>query len=173
MSTAMVLGIISGMIIGVAVALILFTICNKDSKIKTEYDERQEQIRGKGFKYGFFTMFGAIIVMIILKAAEINIPIHDAVILFFIMLTGVAEYVTYTIMHDAYFGINNKINSYMLVFALIALVNVLVTVMNAISGELVVDGVLGLNGINMLCAAMFLWIFIVLVIKKLSDERED
>lgn len=166
-------GMLTGITFGIVLAVLLIALCNKDRKIKTEYDERQQQVRGKGFKYAFFTVFGAIIVLIVLKAAEVAIPIHDSVVLFFIVVLGIAEYATYAILHDAYFGLNNKRSSYLMIFALIALINTFATIRCGIAGVLVVDGVLELNGINMLCAALFLWLFIVLIIKKYLDEKED
>lgn len=173
MNSESLVGIILGITFGLVLGVLAIAISNKDKKVKTEYDERQQQVRGKGFRYAFFVMMAGIIVLILLKTGEIVLPIHDSVLLFFVMILGVAEYVTYAIMHDAYFGINNSINSYLLIFAFIALINIAVTVASAVEGRLVTDGVLGLAGINMLCGAMFLWIFIVLMIKKASDERED
>lgn len=173
MNTAMLYGIVSGITFGIVLAMLLLAISNKDNKIKTEYDERQQQVRGKGFRYGFFTMMGGIIIMMIIKSADVPIPVHDAVLLFLVMIIGVAEYVTYAILHDAYFGLNNKINSYLVIFAGIAVINAAVTIINAVSGSLIVDGTLGIGGINMLCSAMFVWMFIVLLIKKITDEKED
>lgn len=173
MKAGILTGMLTGVTFGIVLAMFLVALCNKDRKVKTDYDERQQQVRGKGFKYAFFTMFGATFVLIILKAAEVEIPIHDSVLLFFLVILGVAEYATYAILHDAYFGLNNKRDSYLIIFALIALLNIFATVRCGIEGELVVDGVLQLNGINLLCAALFLWLFIVLIIKKIADEKED
>lgn len=173
MNASVLLGMLSGITVGIIISVLLTILCNKGRKYKTEYDERQQQVRGKGFKYGFFVMLGMLIVFIVVKGAGITIPIHDAVLLFLIAAVGISEYVTYAIMHDAYFGLNNKIDSYLLLFAVIAVINIIGAVLAGLNGTLVEDGVLGLNGINMLCAAMFIWIFLVLVIKKISEEKED
>lgn len=173
MNSGILIGMLTGIFVGALLSIVILIACNKDRKLKTEYDERQQLIRGKGYKYGFYTMMGAIVLLIILKVAEVNIPIHDAVVLFFIIALGISETVTYDIMHDAYFGLNNKINSYLIAFGLIAMINVLVVIGVGMSGNLVQDGVLGLNGMNLICAMMLFWIFIVMMIKKLSDEKGD
>lgn len=173
MKTDVMAGAFGGMLIGVVVAVILLIVCNKDRRIRTRYDERQKLLQGKSYQWGFNIMIGCEAVLIALKASDAELPVADSVLQFFVMIMGVAGYVTHAIMHDAYFGLNNKIGRYLLVFAIVAAVNVLSSVCCAISGELIVDGQLGTMGIGILCSALFVWIFIVLLIRKLSDEKED
>ena len=49
-------GLVFGLIIGLAIAAILIKAANKDGKFKTKYDERQEAVRGKAYKYSFYTL---------------------------------------------------------------------------------------------------------------------
>ena len=50
------MGFIAGLIVGLVLVVIIFRIANTDKKIKSEYDERQLRIRGKAYKYAFYTM---------------------------------------------------------------------------------------------------------------------
>ena len=49
-------GFVIGLIVGIILVMVLIKMANKDRRIKTEYDERQEKIRGKAYKYAFYTM---------------------------------------------------------------------------------------------------------------------
>ena len=46
-------GFAVGITVGVILVMVLLKMSNTDKKIKTEYDERQERIRGKAYKYAF------------------------------------------------------------------------------------------------------------------------
>ena len=61
-------GFIVGLIVGLILVVILFKYANTDKKVKTEYDERQEKVRGKAYMYAFYT---ALIVEALLSMASI------------------------------------------------------------------------------------------------------
>ena len=163
----------AGIMVGILLAVILIKAANRDGRFKTEYDERQEVVRGKGFKYSFYTMIILSGVKICLEAGEIELPIHRAVQAFGFMAICVLVYVTYAIMNDAYFGLNNKIDRYILIFAILAVVQTASAVAQGISGELIVDGILGFGGCSIVCAFLFVWIFALMIIKKATDGKEE
>ena len=49
-------GMVFGLMIGLVIAVILLKFANKDHRFKTQYDERQESIKGRGYKYSFYTL---------------------------------------------------------------------------------------------------------------------
>lgn len=173
MKTGMFLGMLTGIMIGLIIVVIILKAANKDGKVKTTYDERQERVRGKGFRYAFFTILSESFVMILLDVAGLEIPICRPVLDFIIPVIGTMVYATYAIMHDGYFGLNNKRSNYMVAFLTIAFFNGILTIIHASRGELIIDGKLDLAGINLVCLLMFVWLFGILIIKKLCDDREE
>ncbi|MCH3905164.1 MAG: hypothetical protein LKF01_02355 [Lactobacillus sp.] len=72
---------------------------------KRKFDERQEMIRLRSYKYGFSTM--AILAVIILFLSEfIKIPIALAIII--PLVASLWVMCIYDILHSAYFGFNEK-----------------------------------------------------------------
>ena len=59
-------GLAFGIAVGLLICVILFRYMNRDKKLRTKYDERQEAVRGKGYTFGFWgCMAGAALVMIL------------------------------------------------------------------------------------------------------------
>ena len=55
MNTAYIIGVIAGVAVGLVLVFLLIRYFRTDKKIMPQYDERQELIRGRGFKYAFYT----------------------------------------------------------------------------------------------------------------------
>ena len=49
-------GFVIGIVIGLIACVVLFKISNTNHKSKTEYDERQQVIRGKAYRYAFYVL---------------------------------------------------------------------------------------------------------------------
>ena len=65
-------GILTGVVIGLVVLAVIFVICNKNRKLKTEYDERQQILRGNGYRFGFYAMTVWAGIQILLAAMDIE-----------------------------------------------------------------------------------------------------
>ena len=59
MNIAYIIGVIVGVAVGLVLTFLLIRYSRTDKKIKPKYDERQELIRGRGFKYAFYTRLSA------------------------------------------------------------------------------------------------------------------
>ncbi len=46
-------GMAMGLMVGLVIAVILLKVANKDHKLKTQYDERQELVKGKAINIAF------------------------------------------------------------------------------------------------------------------------
>ena len=73
------IGFIAGLMIGLVLVAIFSKIANTDKKVKSEYDERQQRIRGKAYKYSFYTMIMYHAFMIALAFMDISIPVEPYV----------------------------------------------------------------------------------------------
>lgn len=170
MSSEIKTGIIAGVIIGIIIVLFILKYTKTNRKLKCEYDERQELVRGRGFKYGFFTM------LIVAACTEAwSAFIENAIINHFTstMLTcfsGITVYAIYCIWNDAYFALNEKRKSLIIVFAFVGIYNLILGCVN-IFQHLTQNT--GLITANMICAVMFIAIFIALLLKSRKDQKDE
>lgn len=163
----------AGLSIGIAVGLILclfiFKFANKDNKLKTEYDERQKALKGRGYMFGFYTMavFEAVIVALASCGFEFGIPEY-ALSVFGIFL-GITVVCVHGIWTGAYWGINNDIGRYTAVFVVLFIINVLPVVM--------VVTKLGFNEdfpyVNLFCTLMLAAIAVTSWIRNIVDKAEE
>ena len=169
------IGAVVGLILGLLICVIIFKVCNRNSKLKCEYDERQEMARGRAYKYGFYTAIVYLGFMAIWPLFEIKLIVDNTVLSFIGVLVSICVMAVYAIWHDAYWGLNNNKNRYILVFILATVINLANGIISILSGHMVEDGVVQAPCINLLCGLMFLIIAVTLLIKDKfkKDEEEE
>lgn len=161
-------------IVIVCAGILLFIRRQKKLLVK-DYDERQKLIQGKGYQYGFF----ATVISCLLYGAGISsaaIPVHPTVGIVACVFVGIGVFVGYCIWKDAYFGIHQDHKGMILLMLLCVVVNALATVTHIMEGNLLEDGVLGIEALNLLCALLFGALLIVVFLKKYrfgKQEREE
>lgn len=173
MNTTMLAGIICGFIVGIILVAMILRYTKTNGKVKCEYDERQEIIRGKGFKYAFFTLliFNALYGMIDLTLER---PVADNIV---VLMTGiilsVLVYAGYAIWHECYFALNENPVKVLVSFGIISAVNFVLTGIYASEGWLVYDGKLTFYCTNFLAGMMFVVICAMLGLKVLLLKRGE
>lgn len=90
-----------GFIVGVVVFLILLLKTGKKGK----FDERQELIRGRGFKYGFGAMclVDALLLMVVRM-----VRLSPQLLLLVSLFTGLWVFSIYALWNSAYFALNQQ-----------------------------------------------------------------
>ena len=170
----------AGLAFGIVTALIIFGLVWKFSKRKNmmgSFDERQELVRGRGYKYAFFTVLGLITLDLLAEAfgAIEALPFTRTLVIFFIILAGVMVYALYCIKNDSYFGVGTDTRTYRAVMWVII-------VCNAISGfsglreGAMADGKLAFGPCaSLLFCAAFVVIMITLSVKQrgMADEESE
>jgi hypothetical protein len=164
-------GVLVGIVIGLIVSFFAIKFFNRDGKIRTEYDEMQEIIRGKAYRIAFFTLVIALAILLVLDIMEVALPMTNSVLYFGLIVIGIAVQAGYSILNGAYFGLNNNKAKFWGVMITVTVINLLVSIMAIVSGRMVVDGKLQDPCINLLCAALFGVIAIFSVIPKKADEE--
>ena len=165
-------GVASGIIVGLIICIFFIKYMNRDNKLKTEYDERQEAVRGKGYTFGFWgCMAGAALVMI-LDCGGFEIA-NRFVMDFFIIFVGLIVQVTYCIWNDGYYGINTNRKRFYRISIIAALCNLLSVIGNIKGGSFIADGVLQDSGVNFLIVVLFIVIGVELIIKERIDHEES
>lgn len=167
------IGFVVGAMVGIVIVIALIKMCNKNGAFKTEYDERQEAIRGRGYKYTVYITWALMALSVLLDSVGIVIPMDYAAKMFTIILLSVMVSVSYFIWNEAYFGQNNSIRKYGIAFTIIALFNLVITIFEGIRGGLVEEGILTFKAVNLEIVIMFAIIGIEYLIKKLVTKPEE
>ncbi len=166
-------GMLSGTVLGLIICFIIFKAANKDHKARTEYDERQQGIRGRGYRVAFYTAMILEALMLALDFGGLSLPFEpyqaDAAVIF-ISCTVLACYV---IWHGAYWGLNNDRGRYYITLGAAVLLNAFPVVMTAVRGGLTENGKLSPVFLNLLALAMLAVIGIVMLIRARLDRNAE
>jgi hypothetical protein len=163
-----------GFIAGLVVLLGIVVICAiiKKSSLKGEYDERQELIRGRGYKYALLTVmvFNAICLIF---GVEGQVPYFswDYLTLVSIML-GTLVFGVYSIRHDAFIGLNNNVRSFVVLFAACIIANLFGGIHHLQQGLLENGQVTFATGSNLTLSVGFVILLITILVQHFSS-RED
>ena len=171
-NSARIIGVTTGIIVGLIVALVTFRYVHRNKKLTTEYDEMQKQIRGEGYKYAFYTVIILEAIFCVLTMG-MELPAEQYVIHFFAIFVGVTVQASYCIWKGAYVGQNTNLPRYIIFMAMVSVLNLFSAFQAWRSGELIVDGKFQAPAINLLCGLMFAVIGIVAIVKKVTDREEE
>ena len=154
----------AGLAVGIIAAIVFFGIIWKfnKNKMKGKFDERQELVRGRGYKYACFTLLGLLTLDLLLesfRAFEI-LPVTRELFLFFILLVGVMVYALYCIRNDSYFGVGMDTRTYRAVMWIVIVCNAISAVSGLMDGGAMVDGKLAFGP---WAALVFVIAFVILM----------
>jgi len=166
-------GVAVGLMVGLIIAVIIFKVANTNRKVKTEYDERQREIRGRAYMYAFYTIVALECVMMIIDIGGISLPVESYLLHFAGILAGCIVLCCYSIWHDVYWGLNNDPRRYSLIFIFTGILNLIPIIGAVKSGTLMENGKFGLPFMNILVMIMLIAIGICLLAKHIADRREE
>lgn len=154
----------------ILLAIPLFNIIlYKEKEDYGGYDERQEIVRGKAFKYGFLTLVSVEGIML-LKEQTDGISIECNVLMMAGILIGVLVVVLYCIWNDAYWQLKQKPMPFVCMLGAIALCNMF----NARGKTIVENGIVTWEGSNPVFMAVFFSIILInVIIKMYIDKKKD
>lgn len=167
----------AGLAFGIVTALIIFAIVWKFGKksMKGTFDERQELVRGRGYKYASFTMLGLLTLDLLVESLDAfeTLPVTRTLAIFFIFLAGVMVYALYCIKNDSYFGVGTDTRTYRAVMWVVIVCNA-VSGFTGLKDGAIEDGKLAFGPCaSLLFCLAFVIIMIMLSIKqrKLAEEE--
>lgn len=135
-----------------------------------QYDERQILIQGKAYKYAFFTLLSYFIGIGIVSLYFENEFATTYVYTILGTCLGLIVFVTYSVFKDAYIGMKNNINTSIGCAFLTGICNTAAGMSNR--HTMIVEGVLQ-NSIGQLAIGVtLLYVGLILIAKKLIDQRE-
>ena len=152
----------------VVICIVIFKFANKDHKIKTEYDERQKALKGRGYMYGFYTtaIWDAVVALFIADTFELPFSLNVLYVLG--VFAGITVVCIHGIWNGAYWGLNSDKSKYLGVFIVLFVINVLPVVMYFTSSVKV-----DFPYANAFCSLMILAICVTSVIRRIADKNEE
>lgn len=169
-SSSYFLGILAGIIVGIiAVALIKIGKKRREGVYRCVFDERQVAARGKAYKYGFF----AVLIYLLLYGL-----IQDITKIYwgkgFVgsalgICIGVGVYAVVSIWNDAYFSLQENPKQYVLLFALVMVLNLLIGIRQVQENM----GDISYGYINLFIGVLLTVILVTMGAKALKDRREQ
>ncbi|MCM1494935.1 MAG: hypothetical protein NC089_03970 [Bacteroides sp.] len=165
--------ILCGILLGLLMSYIFLVVTKKGDSTKAIYDERQQAVRGTGFKTGFFTMLGFDGFIALCLLLEIPIPADMEIIVSTGAIIGIGVYAVYCSWNDGYFALNENRNSILIFLGIIGLINLALAIVDMISNTLFQNGRLTFRGLNLLCGILVIVVFLTLLIKKAQDGKEE
>ena len=143
---------------------------NKQTASK-QYDERQLLIQGKAYKYAFFTLVSYLVIIGMLTMIwEIDFATTYVYTLIGICV-GLIVYVTYSLFHDAYIGMDKSKNLSAGVAFFVGACNAGPVILFELD-QLYADGILQPEFGRLIIGLTAVYIGIILVVKKKMDEKE-
>lgn len=180
---AYTMGVVVGILVTIAAMVLIvfaiFKLGNKDGRVKTEYDERQKIVIGEGYKYAFWTLAALLVVLQI--AVELERDFSEASIIqsslgpltFALIIVSILVFCVYSIWNGAYWGLNSNKKNYIIIIAVIGVVNVFIGVAAIMSDGLVVNGALSGAFVNLTCGLLMAVVLGIAWIKDRIDKASD
>lgn len=172
MSTAYYAGVVCGIL---AVAVIFFFLM-KFRKAKgvpdAKYDERQEALRNRGYKFAYVSMVAYLALYVLLDSMEINWCVPGVGIILGILLSAVV-FIIYCIYNDAYFRVSDKPKFYVILFAALGIINIGVGFVVPPLKGIEASPLLGIEDMNFVVGVFTLIIFVNVLVKLHLDKRDD
>ncbi len=177
MNLSMSMGYAAGLLVGILIAAVLIKLFFKkfhtDGK-KDRYDERQQMLIGKGYKYGFY---GILIYngLYAVLGSWLNSSLFSPGVSAFINVSvGLIVFAAYCVWNGAYFAMNFNAKRYMILLIVIAVINYIVGFLSIARGvPMVENGVLTISASNLMCAGLMTAILLIVLIRRLVPIKDD
>lgn len=170
---AYIAGIICGLAICVVIGLIFrLRRGKKSNQGKVEYDERQLLARGRAYKAGFFVTLIYCLLFAALSVTEIAFFQSVTGMLIGVFL-GIAVFAVTAIRNDAYLGLNENKRSFLILGIIVAAANLIIGVCNGLEGNLLKDGQLTFDCLNLMVGILFTVIVAALLIHDRQNKKEE
>ena len=166
-----------GLAVGIIAAIVLFVIIMKFTKMKMkgQFDERQELVKGRGYKYAFFTLLCLVTLDLLIESFDVYeiLPVTRELALFIMILVCVMVYALYCIKNDSYFGVGTDARTYRAVMWIVIVCNAVSAFFGFREGA-IVDGKLDFGPFaSLIFCIAFVIIMIALRVKSQNAARED
>lgn len=155
-------------------AIILIAIPKEQrNSQKKKYDERQRIEQGRACQYAYITLIGYLVAYMVLDQV-FGIVWCDTV---FGLLLGIAfsasVFLAYCVFQDAYFSVNEGKPASMIGINAVGLSQLLLGIEHIVDGDVIENGIITANAVNLLFAALILLFDVFFLIRKRLDKPAD
>ncbi|MDO4975962.1 MAG: hypothetical protein Q4E53_01755 [Eubacteriales bacterium] len=173
MNTYYLLGLFVGLFVGFLLIFSALKFTRTDRKRKLKYDERQIAAQGKAYKYGFFATLFANVLYGIAESSTNYLLMDPMAAMTICICIGVFVYAANGIWNDAYFALNERPKSIVIIFLAITVINLLPAINNIRHGKMIVNGTLQSSCCNLACGLLILAVLLVIAVKHMMMKREE
>lgn len=173
MNIEYILGVIVGIVVALALAFIFFYLANKTKKRNApcEFDERQNLVRGKGFKYGFFTLLAYDFLFACFDELTESSYCDTVAGMVIGIALALIVWGVYCIWNDAYMSMSERPLTIYLLLGGVGGLNLLCGIMRGLQGEILIEGRLTGSAANLIIGIVFAVLLAVFVTKNGIDAR--
>lgn len=166
------IAVILGMLLGFCLVAIILTLAIKGEDKQARFDERQELVRGRGFKYAFGGFFMWNIAVFVLDMMQIDLHMSLSVSSMTCACVGAIIYAVYCIWNDGYFALNQKRGVILTTIGIGGLVNLGLAINSIMKGYFWIDNQVTFYAVSLVCGIMCVVIWIALFAKGIKDRKE-
>lgn len=156
----------------VLILLVVITV-KLMKKQKCNFDERQELMRGKAFKYAFFSIliYGA--TYTIISATLEKDFMTTAAALIIGMFIGLIVFAVYNIWNEAFFSLDKTPKAYISIMIITTVLSGYNGIISIKNGSITENGMLSIDSVSLACAITFTIILITTLVKMLYNRRAE
>ena len=166
------ISIVCGMLIGFFLVAIVLTLAVKGDDKKAQFDERQELVRGRGFKYGFAGFIGYNLVVYAMDLLGVNLHMRPAISSLICVLIGATIYAGYCIWNDGYFALNQKRGIILTLIGVGGILNLAFGIAAIVNETIWINDQLSIHSMNLFCGIMCIVLWSIMLAKYLKDRKE-
>lgn len=172
-SLAWYVGFGVGILIVIIVVALIKGLARRRGETPGEYDERQQANRGVAHQRAYMTLlFTLLINAVVCGVLEVQWakPGVDTFVCIFI---SIGVFIVNCILRDAYFTVNQTPRRYLWIIGAVIACQIPTTVMNAVEGNFVEDGLLTVHIMPPASMILFGIVLITLFVKVRWDKAEE
>ncbi len=173
-SMAYFIGVLVGMLCGVALVAVLFWFLKKKFHVDVrEYDERQILARGIAYKYAFYTL--AVLILLEKLVEQVGVVLFDSLEgAAAMIMVGLLVFIVVCVRRDAYMTLHETPKMVLVLLTVAGGLNLAIAAAGLLHGEhIVTDGRLGSGSLNLLVGLFVAVILVVFLINQWSVRRAE
>lgn len=164
-------------VLAVILAWVVYAVCQQllaGDETKTQYDERQENIRCKGYQYAAYTGIIMSVITGLIYSFATNLAVDAGLMMIINAFAPVLVYVLYCIIQGIYFGVSGKWRRWFWTMLIIGGLNVWIGIQRIHDYGFLQNGKLTLrNHSNLLVGIVILIPAITALIVQLVNKKND
>jgi len=166
-------GFAVGMLIVIVVIALIRGLARRRGETPGEYDERQQANRGVANQRAYMTLLVTLMINAVVCGVLEQQWAKPGVDTFVCIFISIGVFIVNCIMHDAYFTVNQAPRRYLWIIGVVVACQIPATVMHAVEGSFVEDGLLTVHILPPCCLILFGIVLITLLIKLRRDQAEE